>query len=178
MRGIFCGIVGLLMAALLSQEPEFLQQYHQRLNGTIDVLSAEAQTFDDAARAQSLTRDQAIDRLKTGADPVAAGDGAQREAAFDRLDHLKRDRAELEAPGFLNRFTLVLRHLDRPIAEATMDDLVPALPLSAEGMFFAALGLLIGLVLSGGLVGLLTLAGRSIRSPRYRPKPAARRPGF
>jgi len=178
MRGIFCLIVGLAMAALACQEPEFQQQYRQRLDGTIDVLQQQADRFDADARDQSLSRDQALDRLKTNPDPVAGNTGVQRQADFARLDLLKRDRIELEEPGFLHRAATLARHLDRPLAKATMNGFVPAAPLNAEGLFFAALGFLIGLLLSGGLVGLVMLVAGSSDRVRYRPKPPPHRIRF
>jgi hypothetical protein len=170
MRGIFCLVVGLAMAALLCQEPEFQQQYRQRLDGTIDVLQQQADRFDADAGAGALTRDQALDRLKTNPDPVASSQGAQRQSDFIRLDALKRDRADLEEPGFIHRATSLVRHLDRPLAQATMAGFVPAAPFSAEGMFFGALGFLIGLLLSGAVVGLVMLILGSTDRIRYRPK--------
>jgi len=178
MRSIFCLIIGLLMAAVACQEPEFQQQYRQRLDGAIDVLQQQANQFDADAQAQSLTRDQALDRLKANPDPVAGNEGAERQADFARLDTLKRDRVELEAPGFLHRAQTLARHLDRPLAKATLDGFVPAAPLNAEGLFFAALGFLIGLLLSGGLVGLVMLVAGSSDRIRYRPKPPPHRMRF
>lgn len=175
MRGIFCMVVGLAMAAMSSQEAEFQQQYRQRLDGAIGVLQQQADSFDADARALSLTRDQALGRLKTNPDPVAVAEGTQRQAAFERLARLTRARAELEEPGFIHRFGLLVRHLDRPLAEATVADFVPAAPLNPEGLFFASLGLVIGLLASGGLVGGLTLLTASSRRIRYRPKPPPRR---
>jgi len=178
MRGIFCLLVGAVMAALLCQEPEFQQQYRQRLDGAIGVLQQQADRFDADAQAQSLTRDQALDRLKTNPDPVATSEGAQRQADFARLETLTHDRIDLEEPGFLHRAETLVRHLDRPLAKATLDGFVPAAPLNAEGLFFAALGFLIGLLLSGGLVGLgMLVAGPSDRV-RYRPKPPPHRIRF
>lgn len=178
MRGLFCLVVGLAMAALLCQEPEFQQQYGQRLNGAIDVLQQQADRFDADAGARSLTRDQALDRLKTNPDPVAGNQGAQRQADFVRLDTLKHDRAQLEEPGFIHRATTLVRHLDRPLAKATLAGFVPAAPFSAEGLFFGAVGLLIGLLASGGLVGLAMLVLGSSDRIHYRPKPKPHRIRF
>jgi len=174
MRGIFCVIIGLAMAAVLSQEPEFLQQYRQRLDGAIGILQQQADAFDADARAQSLTRDQALGRLQTNPDPIAVAEGSQRQAAFVRLDTLARDRADLAQPGLIHRFTNLVRHLDRPIAKSTLTGFVPAAPLSADGLFFAGLGFLIGFLISGGLFGAIGLLAGSTRGVHYRSKPPHR----
>lgn len=164
MRGIFCVIVGLAMAAALCQTPEFLQQYRQRLDGAIGILQQQADAFDADARAQALTRDQALDRLKTNADPVVVAEGGQRQAAFVRLDTLMRDRAELAEPDLIRRVATLVRHLDRPIAQATLAGFVPAAPLSADGLLFGGLGFLIGFLVSAGLLaGIGLLAGSGPR---------------
>lgn len=178
MRGIFCLVVGLAMAAVLCQEPEFQQQYRQRLDGAIDVLQQQSDRFDADARTLSLSREQALDRLKTNPDAVANAEGIQRQADFVRLDALKHDRLELEEPGFLHRAAALLRHLDRPLARATLAGFAPAAPLTAEGLFFGALGFLIGLLLSGALVGLAMLAAGSSDRIHYRPKPPPHRTRF
>jgi hypothetical protein len=116
-----------------------------------------------------------LDRLKANPDPVAIAEGTQRQTAFERLARLTHDRAELEQPGFIHRFGILVRHLDRPLAEATVADFVPAAPLNPEGLFFASLGLMTGLLVSGGLVGSLALLTASSRRIRYRPKPSPHR---
>ena len=178
MRGIFCLVVGLAVAALLCQEPEFQQQYRQRLDGAIDVLQQQADRFDADAGTRSLTREQALDRLKANPDAVANSEGIQRQADFARLGVLKRDRADLEEPGFIHRAATLMRRLDEPLARATLSRFAPAAPLSAEGLFFGALGFLVGLLLSGGLVGVAMLAFGSSDRIRYRPKPPPHRRRF
>jgi len=174
MRGLFCVILGLVMAAALCQEPEFLQQYRQQLDGAIGILQAEADRFDADARAQSLTRDQALGRLTTNPDPVVVAEGSQRQAAFFRLASLLRDRAELAEPGLIHGVTTLVRHLDRPVAQAALTKLRPAAPLSEDGLFFAGLGFLIGFLLGGALLGGLGLLAGSTRGIRYRAKPVHR----
>jgi hypothetical protein len=174
MRGLFCVILGLATAGALCQAPEFLQQYRQRLDGAIGILHQQADAFDANARALSLTRAQALDRLKTNPDAVAASEGIQRQAAFDRLDTLARDRAALEQPDAIDRFAALIRHLDAPIARSTLNDFVPAVPFDAQGLTFAGLGFLIGLAVGGGLVGGAGLLARSTGRIRYRSKQAHR----
>jgi len=174
MRGIFCLIVGLAMAAVLCQEPEFLQQYCQRLDGAIGILQEQADAFDADAQALSLTRDQALDRLSTTPEPGVVADGNKRQGAFVRLGTLVRDRAELAEPEPFHRFATLVRHLDRPIAQATLSRFVPAAPLSEDGLLFGASGFLIGFLLGGALLGGIGLLAGSRRGIRYRAKPTHR----
>jgi hypothetical protein len=171
MRRILCLVAGLIAAAIFSQAPEFQQQYGQRLGGAIDTLQQQARDFDAAATAQSLTRDQAIGRLVQNADPVAAEDGHQRQAAFERLNRLTRDRTELADPDPVTRLGNFLSHLDQPTAEATLDEFTPALPVSPAGGLFAVTGFILGYAFLALLAGAATVVARPARHG-YRRKPA------
>jgi hypothetical protein len=175
MRRLLSIAAGLLGAAVLCQEPEFLQQYRQRLDGTIDVLQQQARDFDATAAGQSLGREAALDRLKRNGDPVVAAQGADRAASFDRLDRLTKERAQLDEPDPARRFGLFLGGLDRPLAEATLRGFVPAAPLSTEGGLFALAGLLLGTVLGFSIASLLRALFRSPYGYQQRAPVAFRR---
>ena len=64
--------LSLVVGAIASQAPEFAQQYRQRLGGAIDELRAIIVQFDHDAKAENLTRDEALTRLHANADPLAS----------------------------------------------------------------------------------------------------------
>jgi hypothetical protein len=175
MRGPVSIVAGLVGAAILCQEPEFLQQYRQRLDSAIDVLQQQARDFDATAAGQSLDRAGALERLKRNADPLAAAQGTDREAAFGRLNQLRQEQAELDEPNPARRFGLLLSNLDRPVAEATLRNFVPAAPLSLEGGVFALAGLLAGMLAGFVLTSLLRALLRSPYGYRQRAPAASRR---
>ena len=51
MRRMIAGIGGLALAIVLSQFPEYAQQYTQRLGGAVDELRVITEDFDRAALA-------------------------------------------------------------------------------------------------------------------------------
>jgi hypothetical protein len=147
MRRLFCIAVGVVVAAVFSQEPEFLQQYAQRLGGQIDVLSRQAREFDDMASRSGLTRKEALDRFKANPEIMVASEGARKEADFEWLARLLLDQHELRAGTEISRFGKFLWHLDPTIAAGTLAEFVPAVPLSISGGIFGLAGLVFGLAL-------------------------------
>ncbi|MGI3170463.1 DUF2937 family protein [Pseudooceanicola sp. C21-150M6] len=136
---------GLAGAATFAQFPEFSQQYTQRLAGAVDELTRVAADFDASAHAADLTREAALDQM-TGT-PFLDRRRADMTATFTRLEALQADLAALRGAGpFLRAYEM--RHLiDPQIAARAAQDFSPALPLTFEGLIFAALGLLAGLAL-------------------------------
>ena len=72
----FALALGLLLAVVTSQLPEFVQQYRQRLGGALDEVRQVIAAFDSEAQAQALSREAGIARLETNPDPLAQARGA------------------------------------------------------------------------------------------------------
>ena len=157
----FALLAGLLVAALASQLPEFAQQYRQRLGGAIDELSAAVAQFDAEASALSLTREQAIERLRANDDILAQERGASVAEGARRRDRLERQRQAFQADGPVARYVTLAEDFDPAIARQAYGDFQPALPVTPDGLIAAAVGFLIG----WALVHLVTLPIRR-RRPR------------
>jgi hypothetical protein len=136
---------GLAAAATLSQFPEYSQQYTQRLGGAVDELSRVVADFDASARAENLTREEALSAM-TGT-PFVERRRADMTRTLTRYARLRDDRDALTAAGPFTRAYLIAHSTDRQIARATADAYKPALPLTFEGLTFAALGLILGTLL-------------------------------
>jgi len=85
----FAFAVGLLVAALFSQAPEFAQQYRQRLAGAVDEIARVLAGFDDDAGREGLDRAGGIARLKGNTDPLVRERGLQIEDEAARLARLQ-----------------------------------------------------------------------------------------
>lgn len=133
---------GLAGAAGMSQFPEFSQQYVQRLGGAVDELARVAADFDASAAALGLSRAAALEQMR-GTDFVAAR-RADMERTFARHDQLSADLAALRGAGPFSRAYLAGHLADSDLAARTWADFRPALPLTFEGMSFAAVGALAG----------------------------------
>jgi len=65
-------VIGLLLGFVLSQTPEFAQQYRQRLGGAIDELQRIVQQFDNDSRRAGYDRTSALRLMPGNPDHVAS----------------------------------------------------------------------------------------------------------
>ena len=125
-RSIADGVAAVVGAAVFSQMPEYVQQYMQRLGGH----------RDEAARVLLALRAQGVG----ASDALLALAEARAVALAQALD-------ALASAGDLVRPIVFLRIMDPNIARATLDAFRPAVPLTAEGLVYAGVGLLVALLL-------------------------------
>ena len=140
----FAVAIALLVAALASQAPEFVQQYSQRLGGAIDELTAIVARFDQEAATQGLSRPQGIARLEGNADPLAQGRGRDMEATASRLASLERQREAFAVAGPLSRYTVFAEDFDPQVARGTYATFAPAVPVTVPGLTAAVIGFALG----------------------------------
>ena len=144
----FAFAIGLVFAILASQLPEFTQQYRQRLGGAIDELAAAIAEFDQQSSAQSLSRDQGIARLEANGDTLARQRGETVAATVVRKDRLDRQREALSTAGPVSQYAVLADGLDPGIARQTFGDYQPAIPTTTGGFVAAAVGLMVGWLLT------------------------------
>jgi hypothetical protein len=125
-KSIADGVAAVIGAALFSQLPEFVQQYLQRLGGH----------RDEAVRLLLNLRAQGSGE----SDALLASIEARARALTQALDAL------WSANNFV-RPLVFFRTVDPEIARATLDAFRPAVPLSAESLVYAGLGLVVGILL-------------------------------
>lgn len=135
--GILCGLLG-------TQWPEFSQQYRQRLGGALDELKRIVAAFDTEAESRSLTPGEGIARLKDNADPLARERGADIEGDIAREARLEREMAELRDAGPLRRLIVMTGDFDPKIADETLRDFEPAVPVTTESLVVGGLALVCG----------------------------------
>lgn len=146
---------GLAGAGVLSQFPEFSQQYAQRLGGAIEALSQVVADFDASALAEGLSRDQALTEM-TGANFVERRQADMRHT-FARHDALLKAKATLDATGPFMRAYHLSKLTDSELMRQTAQIYQPAVPITFAGLTFAAVGFLAGLALASGALSLLRL---------------------
>ena len=152
-------------AILLSQFPAFYDQYVQRLGGRLDQARVQVERIDAAARAERMTRDAYIAVFVTSdRSPVARQGRIMREQITD-LGRLHAAQAALAPARTLTRPVRFARHVDRDLAGATLESFQPGLPLTSEGIVYAAAGALSGLLIAVG-------AQRALSALRRRWRPA------
>ncbi|MGR3435368.1 MAG: DUF2937 family protein [Shimia sp.] len=157
---------GLTGAAGLSQFPEFSQQYLQRLSGNADRIAAVVEDFDRDAARRDLSRDGLVDRLAANPDTAPRAETMTR---YFRLNEAIATQLEtLRASSSYERLLAAPQIADTEIAEATLRDYKPALPLTPEGAVFAGVGFLAGWGLWSVIWTIFGWPVRAMRRRRYR----------
>jgi hypothetical protein len=160
MRRTLAGIGGIGLALVLSQFPEYAQQYTQRLGGAVDELAAITQAFDRDAMAGGLDRQEALARYNSANDEFLAGRGRSMTATFQRYEQLSATLSQIEGAGPLERFRNLPAYLDSDIGQRTLAAYKPAVPVTVEGILYAGAGLLAGYLVVSALVRATTLPFR------------------
>jgi hypothetical protein len=153
-------IVGLVSGATLSQAPEFVQQYSQRLGGRVDELRGFVERFDADATAAGLTRVQALGEYQTQPSRFVTMRGQDAAATIVRYETYQRQLSALQGAGPFARLGVFVRDMQPEIADATWQDYQPAVPVTLEGVAHAGVGFAVGAFLTG-LIG--SLFGRRRR---------------
>jgi len=130
-----CGAVG------LSQMPEFIQQYLQRLGGHVDEARRQVEQYQTVATQSHETLDQLIAQTTSNADLAVSRLGHVMGDAVTRLQTLQSDQALISsAPPWKQPFVF-LTHADSQIAHNTWHIFRPAVPVTFEGLVYAIAGL-------------------------------------
>ena len=156
-------IAGVAAALVMSQAPEFEQQYSQRLGGAIGELEPIVANFDADAQRSSLTREQALAIYGRSHEQFLKDRGKSMAEVFDRYDRLVHQSRALQDAGALTRPALVIYEADAKLLDDTRSAFVPAVPLSLAGLLYAAFGF--ALVMLGRTA--LVQAVRFARRVRY-----------
>ena len=129
-------------AVAFSQFPEFMQQYLQRLEGHLDEARLALERLKDLAAQSGMTLDQLEAGAAQNPDRAMGSLGGIVRAASARVQELgMADQALRQASAWTRPFAF-LRHLDWGIARATLSIYRPAVPTTAEGLVYAAAGMI------------------------------------
>lgn len=156
--------IGLFSGLTASQMPEFAQQYRQRLGGAIDELRRVVTRFDESAREEGLSREQAIRRLTAAEDPLVRRQGEAQDELGSRLVRLEGQRRAFVEAGPFARLLIFIRDADAGLARATYLDYEPAWPATAEGLTTGGAGFVAG----WGFLLFLSRIGRRLMPGRGR----------
>ena len=151
-RRLIAGIGGLGLAVVLSQFPEYTQQYTQRLGGAVDELKVITEEFDRSANESGLTRSAALERYSTANDAFLAERGTSMTATFQRYDMLSDTLSRIQGAGPIERLQSLPAYLDTDIGRRTLENYQPAVPVTVEGILYAGAGFILGYLGLSGLV--------------------------
>ncbi len=125
----------------LSQGPEFMQQYAQRLGGHLDEARRQLAQFANVAREAGLSLPEYIERTSINADAAVAKLGGVMKASVERVEELSAATAALSNASVWERPFVFVRHADSEIARAAWAAFKPAVPTTVEGLIYALLGM-------------------------------------
>lgn len=159
-RRLIAGTGGVALAVVLSQFPEYAQQYTQRLGGAVDELRVITADFDRAAAEGGLDRQAALERYNASNDDFLAGRGMSMTATFQRYEMLSSTLAQIEGAGPVERLQSLPAFLDTDIGRRTLEAYKPAVPVTMEGIFYAGGGFILGYFILSALVRFFALPFR------------------
>jgi hypothetical protein len=160
MRRMLSVLGGLALGLVLSQFPEYAQQYTQRLGGAVDELRIITAEFDAAAGAAGLTREAAIQRYTAANDTFIEGRGQSMQRTFTRYAELSAMLEKIRGADAAERVTLLPQFMDTEIGARALENFQPAVPVTAEGIAYGGGGFLIGYLVTSGLIRFLLLPFR------------------
>lgn len=163
---IFALISALVAGTLVSQSPEFTQQYSQRLGGAIDELQKVIDDFEVDARNNGLTLQEAFEQYSSSTEQFLRDRGESMGRVFDRLDRLTNQAVSLENTNSLLKPLQILRSPDQDIVQNAWEDFKPAIPVTLEGLLYAGVGFFAGWFGLELISAILKLIGRPFRSKR------------
>ena len=157
MRHSLSLVGALVLALVLSQFPEYAQQYTQRLGGAVEELRIITAEFDAAAAEAGLSRQAALDRYAAAGDAFIEGRGRSMARTLARHAELSARLERIRGADPVERLALLPDYLDSEIGAQTLDSYQPAVPVTLEGLAYAGAGFLGGYLLVFGLLRLLFL---------------------
>ncbi|MEQ9609653.1 MAG: DUF2937 family protein [Kiloniellaceae bacterium] len=131
-----------------SQFPEYYAHYLQRLGGRIDQARLRAAEIREDAAEQGLSVEDYVETFLDSA-PHSLEGGRMAESIF-QLDRMEAAYQALRDATPLQRPLAFAEHMNAGLAEATLGDFAPAVPITPEGLSYAAAGMLAGLIVIFG----------------------------
>jgi hypothetical protein len=139
-------------AVAFSQWPEFMQQYLQRLGGHLDEARRHLAQYQKIADDTGVTLGELAARFNGSMDAASAKVGGVITDTATRVHGLEAAQAAIQNAGIFGRPLAFLRHVDVEIARGAWSIFKPAVPTTAEGLVYAATGIVVLLGLYYGLI--------------------------
>jgi len=134
--------MGLVFGFVLSQAPEFAQQYRQRLGGAVDELQRIIQQFDEDSRRSGYDRTAALRLMANNNEQLVRDQAGRMEDVIARHDRLRAQEIAFQNGGPFVRISAFILNFDRPLVQRTVVAYEPAVPVTTEGLLLAGGGFL------------------------------------
>jgi Protein of unknown function (DUF2937) len=134
---LFFGLIG---AVLLSQFPEFFQQYVQRLGGRLDEVTRQVTALDQRAAEAGTSTPLYLRDFILNRDPQVQREGQALQGLVERRVVLAEDYKALTGSDRWWRAGRFATNFDWDVAATTFRVYEPAVPVTAEAAIYAGAG--------------------------------------
>jgi hypothetical protein len=155
--GLLDRIFSVAGALLFIQAPEYLQQYLQRLGGHVDELGIQIAKLTQIAGSTGKTLEAYIQKFVTSGDLDYAYQGQLLQNLIDKHEKLAKSLYEIQHASSLERGVKFLFYIDPEIARATLNNFVPGVTLSLEGLIYGLVGLIFGWMVYSAIKRLISI---------------------
>jgi len=145
-------LIGLALGFVLSQAPEFGQQYRQRLGGAIDELRRIIQQFDEDSRRAGHDRAAALRVMTISAEQIIRDQATRMQELIARHGRLREQEEAFRNGGPFARMTALVVSFDRALVARTLQAYEPAVPVTTEGLLLAGGGFVFAYILLPALL--------------------------
>lgn len=159
-------LFGLTGALVLSQFPEYFQQYTQRLGGHLDEISAQVASLEQRAADAGKDVPGYLRSFLLNRDVDIRREGMHLRSLVDRQLELSTAYEALTGAGSLWRAQRFAKHVDWEIASSTLTVYRPAVPVTAESAIYTGAGFGTGAVIFLVILGLWGPERRNSRQPK------------
>lgn len=139
-------ICAALGAIAFAQFPQYLVLYLQRLGGHVDEASRNIDKYREIAKEVGKSLYQYSQHLLGSNDPAVFKTGQKIALDLQRYDSLAAALKELQTAPAYKKFFVFLQGMDFDIARATLANFTPGLPFNLEGAAYAAVGIVVGMI--------------------------------
>lgn len=167
MKSILEGLVAVVGAFAMSQLPIFMQQYTQRLGGHVEELASLLQLLQQNAALSNKSLEEYIHKFRTNGDPDFALQGEFMSGIAARWHELNTLLDQLTQSTLWAKPFVFFHGFQGSIFHSTLETFQPGINLTAEGLIYAGLGILLALGIYHLLLeGLKAIARIFISGPK------------
>ena len=145
-------VFSLLGAALFAQIPGFILQYRNALQGALVEAGRSVSSMRSQASLVGKTLDAFIAKHLSSADPDFVASGKIMQETLQRFESYQQALISLQNAGPLEKVFVFFRVMDYSLVRQM--HFRPVLPLDPEGVLYALVGLIFGLIFYQGILKL------------------------
>ena len=155
--GIAVAVSGAAGGIGLSQFPQYIAQYVQRLGGHVDEVKSHLGQYVEAANRLGFSLEEFVQQHATSPRPAPRETARIITELVERQEYLQSSLETITTSGPATKLFSFLSSYDPEIAERVYESFQPGISTSAEAVGYALVGLVLGYGLYKGITALLKL---------------------